>query len=87
MTLARQGLDALQNGDRRGAYDLLIQALKEDATNVAAWIGLADVVATNGERRYCLQQAITLDPTNEEAKRQLAERVCQVGCVNGVLCC
>ncbi len=69
--MLRQAIEAIRNGDRARARDLLTRLLKTDQKNVEGWIWLSVAVETKKERQYCLQTAIQLDPQNAAAKRGL----------------
>ncbi len=67
----QEAVDALREGDKAKAKDLLTKLLKTDQNNVLYWIWLSAAVESNKERIYCLQTAHQLDPENATAKRGL----------------
>ncbi|HMP43410.1 MAG TPA: hypothetical protein PKA05_23760, partial [Roseiflexaceae bacterium] len=70
--LITQGAEALRAGDRARAHDLLSQALRLDPQSEQAWLWLSGAVATDEQRRYCLQRVVALNPDNAAAVRGLA---------------
>jgi hypothetical protein len=77
----RDGIEAMQAGDRRRARRLLGQAVNEDPNNVAAWWYLAAALEDTEQRVHSLRQVLRLQPDHEEARRilsQLERRVAQV---------
>jgi tetratricopeptide (TPR) repeat protein len=70
-TMFQQAVEALREGDKAKARDLLTQLLKSDQNNPQYWIWLSAAVDSGKERIYCLQTALQLDPENASAKRGL----------------
>jgi tetratricopeptide (TPR) repeat protein len=70
-TLLREAVDALRQGDRLRARDLLTRLLKTDQNNPTYWTWLSAAVDSPKERLYCLQNALRLDPQSVAAKRGL----------------
>jgi tetratricopeptide (TPR) repeat protein len=70
-TMLREAQEAVRQGDRERARDLLTRLLKTDQNNPTYWVWLSAVVDTTRERLYCLQTALKLDPANSAAKRGL----------------
>jgi len=70
--LLAQGIQAIKTGDTAAARDLLVHVLQSDARNLQAWLWLSGAVATPGERRYCLEQVLAVDPQHSAARRGLA---------------
>ena len=70
-TMFQEAVDALREGDKAKAKDLLTQLLKTDQNNITYWIWLSAAVESTKERIYCLQTAFQLDPENATAKRGL----------------
>ena len=64
-------MDALRNGNKAQARELLTGLIKEDQNNAEYWIWLSAAMDTAKERVYCLQTAFKLDPENAAAKRGL----------------
>ncbi|MEJ5222974.1 MAG: tetratricopeptide repeat protein [Anaerolineales bacterium] len=70
-TMLQDAVEALRQGERQRARDLLTRLLKEDQNNPDVWVWLSTAVETPKERLYCLQTAIKLDPQNAAARRGL----------------
>jgi len=70
-TMFQEAVEALREGDKAKAKDLLTKLLKTDQNNVMYWIWLSAAVETDKERIYCLKTARQLDPENATAKRGL----------------
>ena len=64
-------MDALREGNKSRARELLTQLIKEDQSNATYWTWMSATMETAKERIYCLQTAIKLDPENVTAKRGL----------------
>ncbi len=69
--LYRQGVAALRDGDTVTARAKLMQAVRLDRTHEQAWMWLSAVVETDEEKITCLQNALTLNPGNDAARRGL----------------
>ncbi|MBI1794495.1 MAG: tetratricopeptide repeat protein [Chloroflexi bacterium] len=70
-TMFQDAVDALRQGDKAHAKEILTRLLKADQSNVTYWIWMSASVETPKERIYCLQTALSLDPENGIAKRGL----------------
>src|SRR5512146_2915656 len=70
-TMFQDAVDALKQGDKARAKDILTRLLKNDQNNATYWIWLSAAVDSAKERIYCLQTALKLDPENGTAKRGL----------------
>ncbi len=70
-TMLREAQEAVRQGDRVRARDLLTRLLKTDQNNTTYWVWLSAVVDSTKERLFCLQTALKLDPENAAAKRGL----------------
>ena len=70
-TMFQDAVEALRQGDKAKARDLLTKLLKTDQNNVQYWIWLSAAVESQKERIYCLQTALQIDPENATAKRGL----------------
>lgn len=68
-TMFQEAVEALREGDKARARDLLTNLLKTDQNNALYWIWLSAAVESTKERIYCLQTALQLDPENATAKR------------------
>lgn len=69
----RQGITAVKSGDYEQARTLLLQVLEIDEQNEKAWLWLSGVVATDEERRVCLENVLTINPDNKLAQKGLAK--------------
>jgi hypothetical protein len=67
----QDAVDALRDGDKPRAKDLLTSLLKVDQNNATYWLWMSGAVETAKERIYCLETALKLDPENAMAKRGL----------------
>lgn len=67
----QEAVDALRNGEKARARELLTGLIKTDQNNATYWIWLSAAMETTKERIYCLQTAFKLDPANATAKRGL----------------
>jgi hypothetical protein len=57
-----------------GALDaraLFARALSENSNLEQDWLWLSTIVASEGELRYCLEQALYINPHSEEARQEL----------------
>jgi tetratricopeptide (TPR) repeat protein len=64
-------INALSEGQRLRARDLLTRLLRTDQKNPTYWVWMSSVVDTQKERIYCLESALHLDPMNRTAMRGL----------------
>lgn len=67
----QEAVDALRDGNKARARELLTELIKNDQSNVDYWIWLSGAMETTKERIYCLQTAFKLDPENATTKRGL----------------
>ena len=67
----QEAVEALREGNKTKARDLLTGLLKDDQNNATYWIWMSAVMDSTRERVYCLQTAFKLDPENVIAKRGL----------------
>lgn len=70
-TMFQEAVEALRQGDKARAKDILTRLLRTAQHDVNYWIWLSAAVDTPKERIYCLQTALKLDPENATAKRGL----------------
>jgi tetratricopeptide (TPR) repeat protein len=66
--MLREALDALAQGQKPRARDLLTRLLRADQANPTYWLYMSAVVETSKERIYCLQNVLRLDPNNKQAQ-------------------
>jgi tetratricopeptide (TPR) repeat protein len=69
--LFREAVDALRDGNKARARELLTDLIKNNQNNAEYWTWLSAAMETPKERIYCLQTALKLDPENAAAKRGL----------------
>ncbi len=67
----QEAVEALREGKKARARELLTGLLKTDQNNATYWVWMSATVDSTKERIYCLQTALKLDPTNATAKRGL----------------
>ena len=67
----QEAVEALREGKKAHARELLTGLLKTDQNNATYWVWMSATVDTAKERIYCLQTALKLDPENATAKRGL----------------
>src|SRR5215218_3933063 len=67
----QEAVEALQEGKKARARELLTGLLKTDQNNATYWVWMSATVDSVKERIYCLQTALKLDPDNVTAKRGL----------------
>lgn len=65
--MLRTAINAIAQGDRARARDLLTRLLRADQTNASYWLWMSAVVENRKERIYCLRNALRLDPANQLA--------------------
>jgi tetratricopeptide (TPR) repeat protein len=67
----QEAVDALRDGNKARARELLTELIKNDQNNVEYWVWLSGAMETPKEKIYCLQTAFKLDPENVSARRGL----------------
>lgn len=67
----QEAVEALREGKKVRARELLTALLKDDQHNATYWVWMSATMDTPKERIYCLQTAFKLDPENTTAKRGL----------------
>ena len=67
----QEAVEALREGNKTKARDLLTGLIKTDQSNATYWVWLSAAMETTKERVYCLQTAFKLEPANAAAKRGL----------------
>ena len=70
-TMLREAIEALRQGKKEKARDLLTRLLKTDQKNPKYWLWLSAAVETQREKVYCLKMVLEADPKNAAAKRGL----------------
>lgn len=69
--LRARGIAAAKAGNKEEARQLLQQSVRIEPRNEAAWLWLASVARDAGERKFCLEQVITINPNNPTALQAL----------------
>ncbi|NJP04650.1 MAG: hypothetical protein HC837_02950 [Chloroflexaceae bacterium] len=69
--LLKQGIDAAKAGQREEALKLLTQVVEEDDRNELAWLWISSLVETPEDKRVCLENVLTLNPSSTHALRGL----------------
>lgn len=69
--MLQEAIEAIRQGHRARARDLLTRLLRADQNNPEYWIYMSSVVDSLKEQIYCLQTALRLQPENPTAKRGL----------------
>ncbi len=67
----QDGIAAVKRGNGEQARQLLMQVVEADERNEQAWLWLSGVVATNDERRVCLENVLAINPDSTVAKKGL----------------
>jgi hypothetical protein len=70
--LLAEGVAAAQAGQRQRAYNLLLDAIELDRRNELAWLWLSTVTDSPEDQRICLENVLTINPANEQARHWLA---------------
>ena len=59
-----RAIQAVQSGRRQSARILLAQVVRQEPDNERAWLWLAASIDDDGQKLYCLQQALRVNPRN-----------------------
>lgn len=70
--LTKQGIAAIQAGDRARGAALLLRATEADPRYEMAWLWRSSVAASDDEKRHCLEQALKANPNSAPARKGLA---------------
>ncbi|MCJ7626194.1 MAG: tetratricopeptide repeat protein [Anaerolineaceae bacterium] len=70
-TLFKTALQAIDDGEKERARDLLTRLLKSDRDVAEYWLWMSATVDTARERIFCLKEVLRIDPNNQTAKRGL----------------
>lgn len=76
--LLNHGIQRFDDGDLAGARDLFAQALREEPENEVAWLWLAEASDDLGEKRYCLDRAVAINPDSAGLPKREALRTARV---------
>jgi tetratricopeptide (TPR) repeat protein len=69
--MLQEAIEAIRQGQRGRARDLLTRLLRTNQSNPEYWLWMSSVVETNKEQVYCLQSVLKLDPNNAAARKGL----------------
>ena len=72
--LFQEALRLARAGKRREARDLLIEIVTVDEEHELTWLWLADLVDDPEDQLIALENALTLNPHNEQAWQRLQQR-------------
>ena len=82
-TLFREGITAIRDEKNVAkGRDLLTQSLRLDATNDMAWLWLSRTTNDRDKQRQCVERALKLNPSNQQAQA-LMERFAGTVTTNG----
>ncbi|MEZ4505272.1 MAG: ABC transporter substrate-binding protein [Thermomicrobiales bacterium] len=76
--LLNRGIQTFDDGDLAEARDLFAQALREEPENEVAWLWLAEASDDLGEKRYCLDRAVAINPDSAGLPKREALRTARV---------
>jgi len=71
--LLQAGITAAQRGQPDHARGLLLRVVEMDEKNLTAWLWLADLVPSLKDRETALENALTLDPSNDTIRQRLEQ--------------
>lgn len=66
--MLNEAIEAIRQGQRQRARDLLTRLLRIDQNNPTYWLWMSAVVETSKERIFCLQTVLQFEPDNKAAK-------------------
>jgi tetratricopeptide (TPR) repeat protein len=69
----QEAIAAVKSGESEKARGLLLRVIETDESSEQAWLWLSGVVETDGDRRICLENVLTINPDNAVAKMGLAK--------------
>lgn len=69
--LMNEGRAALQRGEKQLAHNLWREAAMVDPYNEQVWLALLDVLEAPDDRIVCLQNILSINPMNVQARRLL----------------
>jgi tetratricopeptide (TPR) repeat protein len=71
--ILHKAISMIKAGDRTGAKSILISILEKDPKNENAWLWLSSCADKTEEKIYCLQEALRINPNNEQAKKAIEQ--------------
>jgi tetratricopeptide (TPR) repeat protein len=75
----KEGIQAVQRGDRARGRELLLQVVAADETSEPAWLWLSRVVDDPADQLVALENALTLNPANTLARESAQALRAQLG--------
>ncbi len=66
--MLNEAIEAIREGQRQRARDLLTRLLRTDQNNPTYWLWMSAVVDTTKERIFCLQTVLQFEPDNKAAR-------------------
>jgi hypothetical protein len=72
-TTTASGLQALRDGNRQLAREMLSRAVRENPTDDDAWLGLAEAFTEPDRQRYCIERVLAANPNSAAAQQAFAE--------------
>jgi oligopeptide transport system permease protein len=66
-----QAVQLVKAGNKANAQPILIESVRADPENKNAWVWLYFCTEKVGQKRYFLQQALRIDPENQNLQREL----------------
>jgi tetratricopeptide (TPR) repeat protein len=61
----------VKSGNKQGALPILKEIVQDDPNNENAWLWLYSCSDRTEQKRYCLQQALRINPNNQNARKAL----------------
>ena len=72
-TSLKLGIEAVKAGRKDNARQLLAAAIKQDPNSEQAWGWFYNVCNNDEERTKCLKEVLRINPSNEVARKKLAD--------------
>ena len=72
-TMASTGTDTRVTPANESAADVFAQTLIDDSNHELDWLWAASQLTDVVQRRYCLEQALAINPNSELARRELTK--------------
>ena len=70
-TMLEQAVAHIRAGEIEKARSLLIEVLKQNPSDEAAWLWMTKCVVETEQKRYCFERVLKLNPQNQYAIRGL----------------
>src|SRR5690348_16723518 len=70
--LTARGIEAYKQGNIAEAYQLFVQALRENANDELAWLWISGTIASDKDKIICLENALRINPNNQVTRQALA---------------